>query len=157
MAARDFWIPFDWLSLFKVGNRIVPLQDNPSTIYVYFGYRTPFRYGGSGDRWTVFRPQRVFESPLPNAFALNIASVHRGREVNPAKDTRRTIFSRCFRKTPELAGNARVRCTARHRETDEVCVEKPGHYRSHGSPRHRMGRGVIRYRWGRKVTQPFAV
>jgi len=109
MAARDFGIPFDWLSLFKVGDRIVPFQDNPATIYVYFGCRTAFRLGGSGDRRTVCRSQRVFENPLPNAFALDIPCVHRGREVNPAKDTRCTIFSRCFRKTPELAGNARRR------------------------------------------------
>jgi hypothetical protein len=65
--------------------------------------------------------------PFPNAFVLDIAGVHRGREVNPAKDTGRTIFSRHVRKAPELAGDARAGCAARHRETDQVCVEEPGH------------------------------
>ena len=45
MAARDFGIPFDWLSLFKVGDRIAPFQDNPSTIYVYLAVVLPFDTG----------------------------------------------------------------------------------------------------------------
>src|SRR5260221_13885516 len=78
-----------------------------------------FRHRGSGDRRPrLRRPQCVFENPLPNAFALDIARAYRGREVNPAKDTGRTIFLRCFREAPELAGDARVGCAARHRETD---------------------------------------
>src|SRR4029077_16695676 len=74
-----------------------------------------------------------------------------------AKDTGCTIFSRRFREAPELAGNAWIGCAARHRETDEVCVEEPGHHRSRSSPFHRMVRRVIRNRRGRKVTQPFAI
>jgi hypothetical protein len=37
-----------------------------------------------------------------------MAGVHRGREVNSAKDTGRTIFARCLREAPEFAGEARI-------------------------------------------------
>ena len=113
--------------------------------------------GSAGRRRRARRPQCVSENPLPNLFALDIASVHRGRKVNPAQDTGCTIFSRCFREAPEFARNAWIGCAARHRETDEVCVEEPGHHRSRRSPFHRMVRRVIRYRRGRKVTQPFTI
>ena len=98
----------------------------------------------------------MFENPLSDAFAPDIAGLHRSLEVDPAKEMGRAIFSRCFGEAPELAGDARVGCTARHPETDKVCVEEPGHHRSHSSPLHRMGRGVILYRLSRKTTQPFA-
>ena len=46
IAALDFGIPFDRFSLFEVGDRIVALQDNPLTIFVYFGCR-PASFGAA--------------------------------------------------------------------------------------------------------------
>src|SRR6516165_7739334 len=104
-----------------------------------------------------YRPHRVLENPLPNTCALHIAFVYRRSKMNPCKDTGCTIFSRCFGEAPKLAGDARVGCAARHREADQICAEKPGHRSCRSSPEHSMSRGVIRYRRGPKVTQPFSI
>ena len=63
--------------------------------------------------------------PSSDACALDVAGIRRAREANPAKDTGSAVLPRCFREAPELADDVRIRCAARHRETDEVCVEEP--------------------------------